>query len=249
MPNSMYPGPHDCDTGYVPITNDNNLFHVVNYCNRNGFSQTAQNFMDALGCTNCVFGLGTSASTPGTLNFYFQLKLRNDVLGIETTFWVGQGHYTKNGKSHNNYWIGGPGVTGGTLKLSAWRDFWPDNCATAFEDQPITLTCRAGQIIDTIDFASYGTPHGYCDTGFYTDDACHSSSSVSVTQQNCIGNGHPYCTFTVNNDAFGDPCFGTSKRFYTRFTCRTISNSDTQTFLIVGSGDATFKLYQNSFTK
>jgi hypothetical protein len=86
-------------------------------------------------------------------------------------------------------------------------------CGTANENNNVTLSCPAGQIMTTIAFASYGTPNGS-----FTTSSCNASpSSMNVTQSTCLGKSS--CTMAANNATFGDPCSGTGKRMYVQATC------------------------------
>ncbi len=91
------------------------------------------------------------------------------------------------------------------------------SCATADENENMLLTCPAGQVIKTIDFASYGTPDGLC--GSFTTGSCNASNSVSVVSDAC--NGKNSCMLIANNNTFGDPCYGTVKKLATQVSCGT----------------------------
>jgi hypothetical protein len=88
-------------------------------------------------------------------------------------------------------------------------------CGTADEDASVTLTCPDGQIIDSIVFASYGTPSGSC--GNFSAGSCDATTSVSSIQTLCAGRSS--CTFTASNGTFGDPCHGTTKHLAVQATC------------------------------
>ncbi len=90
-------------------------------------------------------------------------------------------------------------------------------CGTAAEDASVTLTCPTGQIIDSITFASFGTPTGSC--GSFATSDCNATSSVSVVQSLCVGQSS--CTFTASNGSFGDPCHGTTKHMDVQASCVT----------------------------
>jgi hypothetical protein len=90
-------------------------------------------------------------------------------------------------------------------------------CATAAEDASVTLTCPTGQIIDSITFASFGTPTGSC--GSFATSDCDATSSTSVVQSLCVGQSS--CTFTASNGTFGDPCHGTTKHMDVQASCVT----------------------------
>jgi galactose binding lectin-like protein len=90
-------------------------------------------------------------------------------------------------------------------------------CATAPENGSITLTCPAGQKINAIDFASYGTPNGAC-MGFTVDNTCNATTSTPDVSTACIGLNA--CTVAATNGVFGDPCVGTVKRLYVQARCQ-----------------------------
>jgi len=75
--------------------------------------------------------------------------------------------------------------------------------ATVNEGQTLTLTAPEGYKIDSVSFASYGTPEGN------TIGACHSSNSFAKVK-NAISNES--LSIVASNEVFGDPCSGVSKR-------------------------------------
>jgi hypothetical protein len=75
--------------------------------------------------------------------------------------------------------------------------------ATVDENQTLTLTAPSGYKIDSISFASYGTPVGN------TIGDCHASNSFAKVQQ-AISNES--LSIVASNDVFGDPCVGVGKR-------------------------------------
>ena len=87
-------------------------------------------------------------------------------------------------------------------------------CGTANEGGTVTLTAPAGNVILSIDFASYGTPNGSC--GSFTIGACHASTSVSVCTATFVG--QTSASINATNAVFGDPCVGTGKRLYIQAT-------------------------------
>lgn len=87
-------------------------------------------------------------------------------------------------------------------------------CGTAGEGGTVTLTAPAGNIITSIDFASYGTPNGSC--GSFTIGGCHAANSVAICEAVFVGNNS--ASIGANNSVFGDPCGGTVKRLYIQAT-------------------------------
>jgi hypothetical protein len=88
-------------------------------------------------------------------------------------------------------------------------------CATALaEGSTATLTCPPGNVITSIDFASYGTPTGEC--GAFQYGTCHSPTSLGVVEMACIG--RTSCSVSASNAMFGEPCLGVHKRLYIQAT-------------------------------
>lgn len=90
------------------------------------------------------------------------------------------------------------------------------SCGVAAENAALTLSCPAGQVLDAVSFASYGTPSGAC--GAQVPGVCNASSSASVVDSLCRGKSS--CTVPANNATFGDPCGGTLKQLSAQMTCR-----------------------------
>jgi hypothetical protein len=99
-------------------------------------------------------------------------------------------------------------------------------CATADENGTLTLTAPTGATITGINFASYGTPNGTCGN-FTINTSCNSTTSKSVVEGYALGKNT--VTIPVNNDVFGDPCYGTVKRLYVQatYTLGTTTNGGT----------------------
>ena len=88
-------------------------------------------------------------------------------------------------------------------------------CGEAAEDQSAQLTCPDGQVIDSVSFASYGTPAGKC--GALEEGTCHSDKSVSQVESMCVGRAA--CTVFASNGSFGDPCQSTTKSLKVEVSC------------------------------
>jgi hypothetical protein len=88
-------------------------------------------------------------------------------------------------------------------------------CATARESKNLTLSCPAGQVINKVSFASYGTPVGSC--GSFKKGSCDASNSLTVVSDAC--KGMDICNLKADNDIFGDPCITTIKRLYAQVSC------------------------------
>ena len=87
-------------------------------------------------------------------------------------------------------------------------------CGQASEGRSITLTAPVGEIIGSIDFASYGTPSGSC--GGFALGICDATRSRTVVQAACLGKQS--CTVVADNATFGDPCPGTPKQLCVQAT-------------------------------
>src|SRR5262249_21599529 len=83
------------------------------------------------------------------------------------------------------------------------------------ENDAATLTCPTGQIIDSIVFASFGTPTGSC--GSFAASDCDAASSEATVQSTCVGKSS--CSVTAANGTFGDPCHGTTKKIAIEVSC------------------------------
>nr|KJB72045.1 hypothetical protein B456_011G155500 [Gossypium raimondii] len=80
----------------------------------------------------------------------------------------------------------------------------------------IHLQCEDGHIISSIEFASYGTPHGSCQN--FSNGNCHSPNSLSVISEACVGRNS--CSVEVSNSGFGsDPCRGVLKTLAVEARC------------------------------
>ena len=83
-------------------------------------------------------------------------------------------------------------------------------CGTANENGSITLTAPPGNVFTAIEFASYGTPTGSCNS--FTIGGCHEPNSVTITEVVFLNNNSG--SISATNAVFGDPCNGTGKRLY-----------------------------------
>ncbi len=83
-------------------------------------------------------------------------------------------------------------------------------CATAAENNNVVISAPAGNYFVDVDFASYGTPNGTCES--FTIGGCHAATSMSVCEGYLLGNSS--ATIPATNGVFTDPCVGTVKRLY-----------------------------------
>ncbi|XP_059429427.1 beta-galactosidase 8-like [Corylus avellana] len=80
----------------------------------------------------------------------------------------------------------------------------------------LSLECPfPGQVISSIKFASFGTPHGIC--GGFKHGQCSSKRALSIVQKACIGSKS--CRIGVSIDKFGDPCEGVTKSLAVEASC------------------------------
>lgn len=120
----------------------------------------------------------------------------------------------------NIYWLVKSGyeniVTDGlVLSLDAgWTNSYGVTyvCATAQENQTLTITAPAGYKFTEVLFASYGTPNGTCGN-FSIDSNCNAATSVSVVEGYILGQTGTV-SIPASNAYFGDPCPGIGKRLY-----------------------------------
>jgi hypothetical protein len=139
---------------------------------------------------------------------------------------VGQPKFTSTSSAltwlqeQNDYWLVKTGyeniVTDGlVLSLDAG---WPNSygvtyvCATAEENQTLSITAPSGYKFTEVIFASYGTPNGTCGN-FSINNSCHAATSVTVVEGYLLG-ATGTVTISVSNAIFGDPCPGIGKRLY-----------------------------------
>ena len=93
-----------------------------------------------------------------------------------------------------------------TAKISSRRrDLYSSghatSCAVANEGDEIVFDC-GGELISAVDFGSFGTPGGSCESNdFYRDDSCHARQTVSALEDRCLGQAT--CLFTVTASVFG----------------------------------------------
>lgn len=82
-------------------------------------------------------------------------------------------------------------------------------CDIGNEGGVLTLTAPQNFVFTSVGFASYGLPDGSCESGF-TVGACNATTSVAQVQALCLGKSS--CSIPANNQVFGDPCGGITKR-------------------------------------
>ena len=107
-------------------------------------------------------------------------------------------------------------------------------CGAVREGRSLGLSCPGeGWTVGEVLFASYGAPRGDCRPpsdlaegvlGTREDIAddltvgdCHASEAREVVAAACVGRER--CEVAASNEAFGDPCYGTSKRLVAAVRC------------------------------
>jgi len=72
-------------------------------------------------------------------------------------------------------------------------------CGNVYEGGKLELSCQNGQVITSINFASFGNPQGQC--GSFKKGSWESLNSQFIMETSCIGKTS--CGFTVTRDMFG----------------------------------------------
>ncbi|KDP44070.1 hypothetical protein JCGZ_05537 [Jatropha curcas] len=96
-------------------------------------------------------------------------------------------------------------------------DMWnTDSEATKKSGPKLLLECQnPNQVISSIKFASFGTPHGTC--GSFKHGQCSSSNALSIVHKACVGS--KTCNVGVSTSTFGDPCRGVRKSLAVEVLC------------------------------
>ncbi|MQM04345.1 hypothetical protein Taro_037145 [Colocasia esculenta] len=103
-----------------------------------------------------------------------------------------------------------------TSVCSIVSDSHPRSLLSRKKRPSVDLQCPGGKAIARVDFASYGTPVGDCES--YAIGSCHSVSSKAIVEKACLGKGS--CSLLVSAKQFGgDPCPGTSKSLLVLASC------------------------------
>ncbi|KAI3823094.1 hypothetical protein L1987_04520 [Smallanthus sonchifolius] len=89
------------------------------------------------------------------------------------------------------------------------------------------LQCEDGYTIASIEFASYGTPQGSCQS--FSTGNCHAPTSASILSKACEGRNS--CKIEVSNSVFGDPCPRTVKTLAVKARCKPSSSTSWYTGL------------------
>jgi Galactose binding lectin domain. len=135
-----------------------------------------------------------------------------------------------------------------TLDFVGGQTYTGQVCGTQeIENNLLTLTAKKNGLFTHVDFASYGTPTGSCETGFAIG-ACHATTSDSVVASRIIG--RPFGSMYAANGEFGyDPCYTVYKHLYVqatyeyralRFACSNIGDNNVTLIVTDKQGNATY---------
>ncbi|TKY67244.1 Beta-galactosidase 8 [Spatholobus suberectus] len=96
-------------------------------------------------------------------------------------------------------------------------DLWNSHKESGRKVGPVlSLKCPyPNQVISSIKFASFGTPHGTC--GNFKHGRCSSNKALSIVQKACIGSSS--CRIGLSINTFGDPCKGVAKSLAVEASC------------------------------
>eukprot|EP01052_Picozoa_sp_SAG31_P020787 SAG31_NODE_1578_length_7835_cov_6.998449_1_plen_263_part_00 len=91
-----------------------------------------------------------------------------------------------------------------------------NRCDLKKENKAMALRCPGHNVIEAIDFASYGTPSGQCvdnsgEHNFQIDSECHAPGSQEFVERKCMGKN--WCEVAATNQDFSDPCYGKVRFF------------------------------------
>ncbi|KAF2288798.1 hypothetical protein GH714_014248 [Hevea brasiliensis] len=97
-------------------------------------------------------------------------------------------------------------------------DMWNTDSEAGKKSGPVlSLECpHPNQVISSIKFASFGTPHGTC--GSFSHGQCSSSNALSIVQKACVGSKS--CSIGVSINTLGDPCRGVEKSLAVEVSCK-----------------------------
>ena len=71
------------------------------------------------------------------------------------------------------------------LAVTSWlRPCLPHRCHLAADDLVVGLECEAGKTIAAVEFASFGTPTGYC--GHFEVGTCNDPDTSTVVEGLCL---------------------------------------------------------------
>ncbi len=118
-------------------------------------------------------------------------------------------------------------------------------CATPAENGTATFTAPTGTVFTTVNFASYGTPTGACNS--FSTSSCHAVTSQSVVEDYLLGKSGTV-NIPATNGVFGDPCTGTVKKLYITAIYNQPVCSGTSPGIITGTNAGTTYSWEISTT-
>ncbi len=166
------------------------------------------------------------------------------------------GAYTVTAKNSNGCISSGTNVTVnsqpesiGNNQLDYTNGLHGTICQTPAENGTATFSAPAGTVFTTVNFSSYGTPNGTCNS-FSVNASCNAITSQSVAEGYLLGNNS--ALIPANNGIFPDPCVGTVKKLYVQAAYTQPICSGTSPGNITGSiptgGTGTYTYYWEQST-
>jgi hypothetical protein len=104
-------------------------------------------------------------------------------------------------------------------------------CGSAPQNGTVSLSCPTGQVVGSIQFASFGTPTGTC--GSFKTGSCNATNSVSIVSAACVGKAS--CSIAATTTVFGNPCSGVSKTLDVQALCQSSGCTISGTFYPAGA--------------
>jgi len=166
------------------------------------------------------------------------------------------GTYTVTAKNSNGCISSGTNVTVnlqpqsiGNNQLDYTNGLHGTICQTPAENATATFSAPTGTVFTTVNFSSYGTPNGTCNS-FSVNASCNAITSQSVTEGYLLGSNS--ASIAATNGVFTDPCVGTVKKLYIQATYTQPICSGTSPGTITGTkptgGTGTYTYYWEQST-
>jgi len=140
--------------------------------------------------------------------------------------WFDDGRGTTNMNVHSNLAAIAILIGSGDYSFSLTGQEANHVCQQGAEQQTLTFVCPVGTVITSVYFASFGTSPSSCfstgstaSTPAYTISTCHAGTSVAVVERACLQLSS--CSILVQDQIFGDPCFGQVKHAIVDVLCST----------------------------
>eukprot|EP01046_Picozoa_sp_COSAG06_P023084 COSAG06_NODE_1818_length_8294_cov_40.638560_5_plen_735_part_00 len=117
----------------------------------------------------------------------------------------------------------------------------PATCVDVAEDSHANIGCPAGEVISSIDFASFGSPTGSCATGFKDSSTCNSAHTMEVVKGLCAGKAK--CTVPASCSTFheqkspqkGAFCWDVVKHLAVKVSCKKKSSAEVTASAVVAA--------------